>query len=429
MNILFISQSGSFLGLSSRVRSEGYTSYLYLPSPSSLGDGIISKPSFSKPLTRPTGEVISSNIETLLKETNPSLVVFDGRGFGTVADYLSKKSIPVLGSCRWADEASTNLLYSSQLLKSVGVLTPSLRFFSGTQYDDALTFLSSSEGKAKRYTLSFLSSPSTIPTYTVSANDGLAMLNTYLPSGCEFLLQEYPRGVEVNCEFWWNGLSSHIHNIVFVDDRLMTGNVGLSIGYAGTVVRTVAKGSLLIREGIAKLERLLKKTNYRGPLTLHCILTSSSLYAKSLTVAFTPSLFPLLELLRGNITSLLWEVARGGSDFGVFTFDYSSSVCLSIPPYPYSLNHSLSLPLLGVDAGNEKHIWWEDVLRTNDGYRTAATSGKLLYATARGPHLSTSLQRVYRTLSSLIIPNKQYRLDIGETAGKSESRLKADSWI
>ncbi|KKK69126.1 hypothetical protein LCGC14_2937170, partial [marine sediment metagenome] len=308
MKVLFISRSGSSLGLAERVKNEGHIASFAVVDrhAKSVGEGIVDKLQIN----------MGSDINELLKGVSPDLVVFDATGMGKTADYI-RTTTPTLGACRWADHATLDYEYSHKLMKQVGI--------QYTSYHEA-------------------------------------------------------EGVEVECEMWWDGLHSTTHNITFVDKRFMNGNVGPYVGGAGSVVRMIPAESKLVVEGVGKMERLLKKTNYRGPISLNMVVNDKGLFGVSLSVMFNyHSLQALFEIYKGSVTQFLHTISIGGKGDGQFTRDYAIAVKLSLPPYPYTKRDvRKGVPIEGVNNENSKHLWWRDIRRMGGGYESAGTSGHIL---------------------------------------------------
>lgn len=368
MNILFISKDGSSLGLAERVRNEGHNVYFSTPVSMRIGEGIVDTPSTTAPILKDSGYSIATNIDALLKDTDTDLVVFDGVGMGRVADYIRDEPIPVFGASRWADYAQLDSSYTKELMKSVGIQP--------------------------------------------------------LPKSVS--------GIMVNCELWWDGIEASTYSMSIVDERLMNEDIGPIVGCAGNVVHILSSNCRLVEEGIGKMTRLLKKTNYRGPISLRSLCTKTSLYGLSFTVSLGHSTPPLIEIYKGSIIKLLFGVATCSQDFGEFTSDCSISIQLSLPPYPHIFAPSNScegVPILGVNSYNLKHIWWEEVRKYGKEYEVAGTSGRIGRVVARGRTIDECRRRVYRTISNLSISDLQYRTDIGIRAVRAEKQLGSWKYI
>ena len=429
MKILFISRSGDSLPIAQRVQDEGHSSSLFIleKKAKKIGDGIVSKPKFTLPLTNNGGHPVQSNVKQLLSKTSPDFVIFDTVKLGKVADSIRSSGIPILGACRWADEAELDRSYGYKLMKQVGIQVPPTTQFSSGQYQDAISFIN--KHKDKRYVYKPSGNIETSHTYvSEGSEDMIGMLKMWKSDKCDFELQEVVEGVEVSCELWWNGLHSSVHNITFEEKKFMNDNIGPAIGCAGNVVKMVSPKMRIVKEGIGKMERLLKKTTYRGPIDLNMIATPTKLYGLEFTVRMGyDAIQALFELHKGSTTEFLYNIASGGRNGGEFTSDYSIAVRLSIPPYPYDDGEAEEgVPIIGVNNNNAKHVWWGDAMKDDRDYVSAGAYGSPLSVTARGRDVQECRRRVYRTIDNLTIPQVQYRTDIGERVTKDEKTLK--SW-
>lgn len=427
MNLLFISNNGSSLGLAERVKKEGHNAFFYILEEQArkAGDGIVDKPITSSLVMKDNGYPIATNINTLLKETDPDVVIFDMVHLGRVADMIREKSIPVLGASFWADNAELDRVYSQKLMTTVGITTPPTKNFKPGQYEEAIRFV---EGSGKRYVYKPSGNIDTAHTYVSQGpSDMASMLKLWKTDKCEFQLQEYVEGIEVSCELWWNGLHPLIHNVTFEEKKFMNDDIGPSTGCSGNIVHIIPSDCKLVKEGVGKMIRLLKKTEYRGPIDLNSIVTKDKLYGLEFTMRFGyDALQALLEIYKGSITQLLHSIAVGSRDFGEFTSDCGIAVRLSIPPYPHTDSPKEVLkgvPILGVTPANEKHIWWGDARKGEEHFESAGVGGDVLTVVARGRHVDECIRRVYRTANNLVIPQVQYRTDIGKRVVADEKQL------
>ena len=354
MTLLFISKEGFNLGLAMRCASEGYSIIFYTEDEAAafVGNGIVSKPNFSKHLLNRNEECISSNVNQLLSETKPDLVVIDSSSLGKVADYVREQNISVFGSSHWSDTLSTSLTYTSNIFQRLGISK-----------------------------------------------------------------WEREAGTRVECGIFWNGMQTVASFQGWNEERFLTGSLGQQVESAGNVVQFLPFTSRLYIEGIGKLERLLKKTKFRGLLTLSCIVTKSKLYGISLSSL--PTFLPaLLETYKGSVTDLLLSVSMGRKYEGQFTTDYALSILLSIPPYPTATLTNSGSAIRGVSPSNLRHLYLMDIKKEGDVYESAGTSGSLCYVTARGRDVQEAKKRAYKTISNLEVEDGQYRIDVGERASR-----------
>jgi len=427
MNILVVSKLGDTLSLAERIKREGHTVNFYINDKPArvVGNSIIPKPRFSQPLVGgESGKVLKSNVHSLLRETQPDLVVFDMVGMGEAADYIKSLQIPVFGASKWADFAELDREYGTKLMKSAGIKTPPTKAFKAGQHDTAIKYVASLDNRCVYKPSGNIS---TSHTYVSKGSaDMCTMLDLWKDDKEDFEIQTFIDGVEVSCELWWDGLSSSFHNWTMEEKKFMNEGIGPATGCAGNVVSPISPKSKLVSEGVGRMERLLKKSNYRGPIDLNSIVNETGLYGLEFTVRFGyDALQALLELYRGSITELLYSIATNSSTHPSLLPEFAIAVRITVPPYPSSEAKSLpGIPILGISKENLKHLWFSDISLDLDYYATAGYDGNVGCVTARGEDVRECKRRAYRTISNLTIPQLQYRTDIGDRVTSDLAKLK-----
>ena len=160
-------------------------------------------------------------------------------------------------------------------------------------------------------------------------------------------------GVEICCGAWWNGFRLTSPYISLNETHFLTGSLGPRIPSAGNVSHHISTDFKIFTEGIGRMERLLKKTKFKGNISLSSVVTKNGLFGISFITS--PLFFPsLLESYKGSVTELLSGVVSGQESRGKFTTDYTLSIPVSIPPYPHALNGS-SVDIGGVCVSNLRH--------------------------------------------------------------------------
>ena len=235
-------------------------------------------------------------------------------------------------------------------------------------------------------------------------------------------------GVKVECGLFWNGLQSLFPFIVWNEDRFLTDSLGSRIDSASNIVSSLLPLSPLITNGIGRMERLLKKSKFRGIISLSSIVTRGELYGISFTTS-TLYLSSLLELYKGSVTDLLLSIATGRKPTGELTTDYALSLLLSIPPFPSSATSHQETAVKGVSPSNLKHIYLMDVCKNGAGYESAGLSGRLMMVSARGRNVGECKKRVMKTISNLEIGDVQYRVDSTHRVLLEESKLKGWNYL
>jgi len=229
-------------------------------------------------------------------------------------------------------------------------------------------------------------------------------------------------GVKLECGVWWNGLSSISSFVVWNEDRFMTSSLGPLIDSASNIISCPHLHTELVENGVGKMERLLKKSKFRGILSLSSIVTKSKLYAISFTTS-TLYLSSLLELYKGSVVELLLAVSNARKSDGEFTTDYALSLLLSVPPFPSPSNGCVKTLVKGVSPSNLRHLYMMDMQKNGDVYESGGRDGKLMFVSARGRDVGEAKKRVMKTISNLDIDNVQYRVDPTTRISIEEKKL------
>lgn len=428
MKVLFISKSGDSFSLATRIADEGHNVSFHCPN--KIGDGLISKPKY-RMLVSSAGKPSQQKIDNLLRETSPSLVVFDMVGMGRVADYISSLHIPVFGGSLWADLLELDRGYGTQIMRVCGITVPPTKEFHSIE--EAITYVKSRaiDSPEGRLVYKPFGNVASAHTYISKGKEDLIeMMKLY--SEVPFELQDFVEGVEISCELWWNGRESFLHNWTMEEKRFMNDNLGPTIGCAGNVVRTLRKDAKLVSEGVGKIEKLLKKTNYRGPIDLNSIISGDKLYGLEWTSRLGyDAIQALMELCTDDILTIFYNIATGAtSRYYLRTDEHAMAIRVTIPPYPSEEGFKEGIPILGINNQNAKHIWLGDVMKRDGKLVSAGADANILCVTARGSGktrgdvIREAQRRCLRTLEGLIIPDVQYRTDIGKRVPADSSSLR-----
>ena len=365
MNILFVSHDGDSLGLAMRTREEGHPTTLYIENERAafVGNGLVVKPAFARHLLKLNGEAVASSINQLISETSPDLIIIDSARLGKVGDYLREKGRVVFGGSKWSDTLESSSGYASSVLRRIGIKTIELEL----------------------------------------------------------------AGVEVECGAWWNGIELLSPYLALNEKRFMTGSLGCLVESAGNIVLSLPTKSLLFKKSMELMKGMLKKSKWRGAISIKLILNESDLGGVGFTVStlYFPS---LLETYKGSTVDLLWSIASGKRFEGEFTTDCALSLLLSIPPYPLSMP-AKNETLLGVSPSNLRYLHLLDVTKMVEVYETAVSDGRVAWVTARGRNIGEAKKRAYKTATNLQVTDLQYRTDIGDNAIVKLRKLREWKWI
>lgn len=422
MKFAFVSKTGDSIPIAHRVSAEGHSVVVMIDDQAyreaRVGEGFVTlgpRPSLSAVM----GE-------------KPDCVVFDMVGYGELAGALRAAGVPVFGAALWADVIELNRPYGTALMAACGIKTPKTYVFKSL--DEGIAFV---QNHPARYVFKPSGNLSTFTTYVSHGPEDLVGMMKHALRGAvgdtaEFELQEFVGGVEVSCEGWFNG-SRFVEplNITFEEKRFMEGGLGPNTGCMGNVVVPLVGRPRIVQDGIGRLEKVLRSSDYRGPLDLNSIVTRDSLFGLEFTARFGyDAVQALLEGLRGEIGELLHGVATGKSNKMQLVHEYLIAVRLTVPPYPHEERPGgVNVPVFGVTDGAAKHLW-PSGLRIEAGQPIGCSpDGNLLAVTAWGSTVREARRRVYRTVERLVIPDVQYRRDIGERVERDMAQLREWGWV
>jgi phosphoribosylamine--glycine ligase len=263
-------------------------------------------------------------------------------------------------------------------------------------------------------------------TYVSEDVEDLLAMFPYLEDRCpedvSFELQEFIDGIEMSTEAWFNGTRFLLPiNSTLEEKPLMVGGIGPNTGCMGNVVWWWPQdiSQFLYERFFQPMEDELRDNNYMGPLDFNAIWTPQGPLGLELTARFG---YDAIQALSRIIDQELGEFLAGlplASSIPT-TDHYSVAVRVSIPPYPHE-GDVPEVPIRGITEDNKDNIYLSDVYVTGPvnpddmtGLSCAGSDGYVLSVAADCPRLSQSVKKVYDTIDTLSIPNKQYRTDIGE---------------
>lgn len=209
--------------------------------------------------------------------------------------------------------------------------------------------------------------------------------------GHKYILQQRQVGECFSVVGWWNGRKwlkpFHLH---WKSD--------LREPYSSGMLSVIDKQETL-EMLILPLKDLLKKSSYKGPVFVDCIMTKEQIYVMNIRFELRPDYFSLLaEGAFQGMADLLFEVAVGTAT-GI---RYHPGYVVGDVLYGTNL---LGAPLNGLNEHNEKHIAFVGV-RGDDKYTyVGIQKGPIMMITARGETLREAGRRVIRTTNNLSLIN------------------------
>jgi phosphoribosylamine-glycine ligase len=292
------------------------------------------------------------------------IILFDSDIFGEFADELRAKGQRVAGASSWGQALSSNREYSHVLIRSLGW-----------------------------------------PIY-------------------EKLL-----GHEFCISAWFNGNTYIGVYVSVIQNKLFSDVRSPSVPYAGIVSDFwIDKSSKVYGEILTPLSKMLKRVNHRGLVNVFVRANNTHYTVYDVNATLTsPLALPFYENSRESVSNILLGVFNEGSHPIAPLERWAGALLLSTPPYPYKENVT-SVPISGVEQGNLRHLWFEDVMHDKGTWSTAGDSGRIGYVTARGSAVHEMQKRVYRTTRNVTSDSIQFREDLCKDTGKVFSMLAQSGW-
>jgi phosphoribosylamine---glycine ligase len=435
----FISKQGDGIPIAQRIEQEGHKVYFYINDERArrAGDGLITKHPEKAELISKGGKTNGTVLERVL-HPSPDCVIFDmvGLGFGSAADRIRGMGTPVIGGSEWGDRIELDRPFGAKVMHTTGINYPLSNVF--TDYKKAIEFVRETR---KPYVYKPSGNQPTTTTYVAQGWEDLIGILEFYSKDIkeEFELQEKKVGVEISTEAWFNGKEVIGVNHTMEEKALMEGGKGPKAGCMGSVVWVGDTSSKLYRESLGKLEKLLRKVDYRGPIDINAIVDSKQFWGLEWTARFGyDALFVLFEMYKGKVSDLMLGTATGT----IKTMDFKSQIGIGIdvavPPYPITdCDPGIYKDILiqGLNRHNLKHFWPYDVYRQNGRFLVSGNGGDVGTITARGDEIGNfsplrdAKRRAMRTIGNLIIPDMMYRSDIGNRVEGDKAKLKEWGWL
>lgn len=248
-----------------------------------------------------------------------------------------------------------------------------------------------------------------------------------------FIVQRKLEGVE----FAVSGVfGPHGFNEYFFENaerkKIANGDLGLTIGEAGTLVKAVKK-SRMADMTLRKAEKELHRIGYVGFVDLNAMITpEGDVYPFEWSCRpGWPIFHNISSLVVGDMAQMMLDCVNGKDTMKVKT-DMSVSVVMTLPDFPFSRFTNKELcgyPIRGVQDNPNIHLSevMVGVAPVMVGEKiveipTYVTAGDYaLVATAEAPTILEAGRKVYKTLKEVKIPNSpSYRTDIANGKIKKE---------
>ena len=257
MRILMLSKSGDGLGIAHKMVVEGHTVDVWIQDADLLwaGRGLVGRPISWRPLVR-----------------KADLIMADMVGFGKHEKTLRGMGKVLFSISLVGDTVELDRKRGIKLLERSGIKVPeSVPFPTPKAARDILSIW-----REPGFVVKPSGNIATGKTYIVRDKETYGyILNTYSPRQ-ELVVQHIIEGIEISTEGWWNGRNwVEPFNHTFEEKRFLPDRLGSNTGCMGNVVIAAKSRNKLIKDTVLKLEPFLKKSSYKGPIDINCIVNKT----------------------------------------------------------------------------------------------------------------------------------------------------------
>ncbi len=430
MNVLFVSSRNMIApNLAYRLKQEGHTVKLYLPTPETRRnfDGLVEK------------------IEDWQKELDwvgkDGLIIFDDVGEGKTQEELRERGYSVFGGCAAGDRLENDRAHAQKILHEHGLQTLEIKTFNNLA--EAIAFVKEHNGP---WVIKQNGHSSKSLNYVSMFDDGRDVINVLenyarIPKYRlrTITLQRRVQGIEIGVGRYFNGrdwvgpIEMNIeHKKLFPDD------LGPPTSEMGTLAwyDDDEKNNKLFQDTLARLKPYLEKINYRGDIDLNCIVNQSGAFPLEITPRFgSPAVHLQDEIHRSPWGEFLKAVADGRDYSLHWQAGYGLVVMLTVPPFPYTKKLKEFAPDglqiyfdESLSPDDFEHIHFEEVSREpragqTSQYYISGSLGYVMYVTGLGHTVTEAQAKTYGLIKKIRIPKMFYRSDIGERFVAESSQL------
>jgi len=338
---------------------------------------------------------------------------------------------PSIDTNRWEQERD----HGEMIMKKAGIKTiPSQTF---NTCDEAIKYVTENP---RRYVSKPIGDGDKTLSYVAhDAADMIYMLQKWKKTNAhkgKFILQEFRKGIEFGVGGWFGPAG---FNKSFCESwehkKLMDGELGVTTGEQGTVVRYTEE-SKLADEMLKPLEDMLHGLGFTGYIDVNCIVdTTGQAWPLEFTVRPGWPLFNIqLSLHKGDPAQWMLDLLNGVDSLKT-SDKIATGVVITIPDYPYcklTKKENAGYPIWELcmeDAVTDVHlceVMWGKGPAMVDGELCMnepmfVTAGDYICTVVGlGTDIEQSREAVYKNIKKKIrIPNSvAYRTDIGEKVQK-----------
>jgi phosphoribosylamine-glycine ligase len=352
-------------------------------------------------------------------------IVADCTGFGEIFDQLRWHGARAVCGSAFADRLEADREFATQIFREAGIKVPQAKSFDAQSSEAALEYASQfdrvvikPEGDAAGVV------PSYVAEGIEDAEDFVRDFAMRHPFG-SFVVQEFIEGTALSTEGWFNGQEFvWPTNHTLERKAVANGDLGATGGCAGNIVWPCNIDECDVCRGtIAKLRRVLRAHDYRGPIDINAIVTpKGDIYALEFTPRFgydaTPTLVYGLwdseELPFGVFLELL---ALGQAEYMPLLDRFAAGIRLSVAPWPAEYDSAFQRQKIAGLRPDDIGDWFYpyDVAIEDDGsVVTTGTYGAVGVSIAASGDPRTAIKKATSRLFELRTVSKQFRTDLSD---------------
>lgn len=425
MRVLFVSVDSMAGNLVRVLQNEGHDVKMYINEPCGKRnfDGLVSK---------------TENWEDELSWVGKDgLIIFDDTGFGRQQENLRKEGYTVFGGSELGDKLELNRYFGQEMFRHVGIKTVPLLDFHNI--NDAIAFLVEHKGTWVIKQNSSEKDFNYIGEFE-DASDAISILENYRDisayTNSTITLHKRIYGVEMGVARYFNGTDwVGPIEISFEHKKLFPGDLGPTTSEMGTLAWYDAdENNRLFQETLAKLKSFLQEADFRGDISINCIVNADGAFPTEATARLGCPITHLQgEIQTSPWGEFLYAVASGKQYDLQWNKGYGLVALVAAPPFPfYFKGHTTSsrgTPLfLGSYATSQsEHIHFEEIALENNRYVLSDDRGYVLYVTSMGESVEEAQERLYTIIKDIHVPKLFYRNDIGQAFLKHD-REQLELW-
>lgn len=359
MNILFINQTRTLLGLAERLALEGHTIQVF-----GHGNGLVDS-------VRHPYEAIK----------DCKFIVADGPVEHKVWEWARTFNKPVIGTNPLTEMINRDCYREWRVASKLNIPMPPTEVID----DISDMYTKVLEWNSARTLIRY-------DRETVSCDHQrwLAWAVHKLPLNKKILLQQPSWGEEIQVFGWFDGMHWARPFLVKTNSE---GQLR-----ASTVLALFERA--WTKAAIQPWEIFLRNVEYKGPMSVRLLASRKGMQMMSVHIGFEfPSIYSFLEGLKEPIGDFLNRVAFGVCEEIDITTDYASCVIVGT-----ALKDPGGVPIVGLDEGNRKHIFFGSVDKTENDILVADNPDWIYAISAHGQDLDVAFGRIKHTQGIVRVP-------------------------